>query len=539
MDSKNSSSTDTHRAVPAVATNGPSTPLKLGSTSKSPSLASYYKTIAISCAWVVLPMTVFTAVVLWMIFHHKIAPSVCPNPDMCLTAAELNNSISGAYIVDFSAAHLVFIASWSSTVSFMLTGVLMTLHGFSLARRWLRTTQSGDSYLCPTPYQTSLTLRLINAEGLVLGCWAGELSKESSGLQKERAAEQVLNKNELLVAVFGSDTYLHIATEAIELNEVQAETEKNFLYSRVLEPFCWNHTRRPDENVDFWGCGVNAYLDPEQNQTHVSLTRGVGAAQAARWGLKDLLTRTFLVPGTQSAEDHIALLMPIAPSNIDYKATSFGVSTQCQAVGNDTCTFGKNMASDETVWDVSYTMVNQQVKNLTKIKSNSTVTGSISMAVTSEIFLDGTPISDSFMESYLLGEGKVDDERIEGFSSAQSRALVPKAAVWLLVAANLVFASLAIVFAGFALVAASPQVHQLRLNIAGLAAQGFEGRFTRNKVEKSEQLFEERNGDADRLVKRVCVEETEEGGGAGYVLLESWESSSRQASYASGRSMSV
>lgn len=47
-------------------------------------------------------------------------------------------------------------------------------------------------------------------------------------------------------------------------------------------------------------------------------------------------------------------------------------------------------------------------------------------------------------------------------------------------------------------------------------------RFARKRVGGSEKLFEEREGKADRMVKRVVVEGTE-GGGAAFVLLEKWE----------------
>lgn len=54
---------------------------------------------------------------------------------------------------------------------------------------------------------------------------------------------------------------------------------------------------------------------------------------------------------------------------------------------------------------------------------------------------------------------------------------VPKVAVWLLVAANILFVLLALGFAGLAVHALSPTTHQVavRLNIAGLTAHVFEG----------------------------------------------------------------
>lgn len=179
------------------------------------------------------------------------------------------------------------------------------------------------------------------------------------------------------------------------------------------------------------------------------------------------------------------------------------------------------------------------------------------------ISYDNTAVLDAEEESEFFGIDKTVEDRVEIQSTAINRAFlsqlltearpvlkaqtrasrivtkVPKAAVWALITSNLLFALLAIVFAGLAVVAASPQVQQLelRLNITGLAAQIFEGRFAKNEVKKIEHLFEERNGDSNRMVKRVYVEETEQKGAA-YVLLENWESSSRRASLHSDYSVS-
>lgn len=113
--------------------------------------------------------------------------------------------------------------------------------------------------------------------------------------------------------------------------------------------------------------------------------------------------------------------------------------------------------------------------------------------------------------------------------AAQSRTSsvvtkVPKTAVWILVTANLLFAFFGIVLTILALVANSPDVHQvqIRMNITGLAAQLFEGRSAQERAKNSKQLFEERDGEGDRMVKRVAVERTDKGGMT-MSLHEGWE----------------
>ena len=138
-----------------------------------------YCNIAGLCAVVIVPIAVCTGVILWMIFGNLVPTSTCPDADMCLTATQLNNSISDSYIVDVPAARLVFIASWSSTISFGLISALMTMYSFSLAKTWLHTSNSKDSKSrCPTPYETSIILRVLNAEVLtVFQLWWGKVKK--------------------------------------------------------------------------------------------------------------------------------------------------------------------------------------------------------------------------------------------------------------------------------------------------------------------------------------------------------------------------
>lgn len=58
-------------------------------------------------------------------------------------------------------------------------------------------------------------------------------------------------------------------------------------------------------------------------------------------GLQDVVTRSFDIPGSTSGKDTIALLVPKSPpANVDWKATTFGMSTQCYAVSNASCTIG-------------------------------------------------------------------------------------------------------------------------------------------------------------------------------------------------------
>ena len=173
-------------------------------------------------------------------------------------------------------------------------------------------------------------------------------------------------------------------------------------------------------------------------------------------------------------------------------------------------------------------MVNQKLKHLTKTKSNSTTTGTVSMPLADMWFIGTSAFQDALQESSIFSVGNEVDVRVRAYSRAVSRAYisemasmterrpalsaqsrvsrvvtkVPKLAVWLLVSANILFMLHGIVFAGLAVVATSPSVYQLalRLNITGLTALGFEGAFALNKAKESRDLFEEHGGGAETAV---------------------------------------
>lgn len=143
------------------------TPLvrQMDSDSDQPKSASR-KQIVLACCLICIPMFAFTGVIIWLIFGHSIPTSTCVHEELCLTSEQLNQTIASShYIVNFPAAQLVFIASWSSTLSFALLGTLMTIYAYSLARDWLYITeQHRRDAKNPTPYQTSVIFGLINAD---------------------------------------------------------------------------------------------------------------------------------------------------------------------------------------------------------------------------------------------------------------------------------------------------------------------------------------------------------------------------------------
>lgn len=91
---------------------------------------------------------------------------------------------------------------------------------------------------------------------------------------------------------------------------------------------------------------------------------------------------------------------------------------------------------------------------------------------------------------------------------------VPKSAIWMLIAANLLFAVFALVMAGMAYAASSIDAHQVhtRLSIAGMAAQLFEQPQAHAKVSKADELFEKHAAEGSGKIRAVRIERTDSGG---------------------------
>jgi hypothetical protein len=129
------------------------------------------RVIIVVCCLVLLPMAAFTVVLLWMIMAHLVEPLNCSIPELCMSAVQLNQTtlIAADYIVDIPVARLVFIASWSSTLSTTFVGCVMVLYSYVVASKLLQLAdEDAHEHAHPNPYQVTLLIRVLNADILVV-----------------------------------------------------------------------------------------------------------------------------------------------------------------------------------------------------------------------------------------------------------------------------------------------------------------------------------------------------------------------------------
>jgi hypothetical protein len=126
---------------------------------------THRKRILAGCALVAVPMVVFTIAVLALVFSNILENTACPHREICPEQPLVNITSKSNYYVDCPAARLVWISSFSSTVSFALIGVIMSMFAYHSAAQLLAaSSQPNETKRLPSPYQTSLLLRILSSD---------------------------------------------------------------------------------------------------------------------------------------------------------------------------------------------------------------------------------------------------------------------------------------------------------------------------------------------------------------------------------------
>jgi hypothetical protein len=137
---------------------------------------------------------------------------------------------------------------------------------------------------------------------------------------------------------------MHVSTSAVDLVHIQEEPSSHYDYGRGIAPWCLNRqTQGEPSNPNYWGCGLrifNVSDDPptwQADGTNHSQYTSVGFGFSPVDTILDFL---------EEDNNSISILAPNnVPSDIDYSASSFGFSTQCQNVLNTSCIFGSELGT--------------------------------------------------------------------------------------------------------------------------------------------------------------------------------------------------
>jgi hypothetical protein len=325
-------------------------------------LQPHTKHILLASSIVVIPMVAFTTVLLVLVFDNLADYLHCPHEEICPESPAVNHTSSSHYYVDFPATRLVFVSSLSSTISFALVGALLSIYAYCAAARLTKASVSANQNKClPTSYQTSLLVRLLSADYLSLWeLWRGPFRSGTKAKCHATAAKPTILRasivvfclaifarcdyehgahhnyaNKISISVHAADTYLHVATEAVNLVQIFSQTPDQYQYGRAIDPWCFdNHeTMGTKQNKNFWGCAMTWTYSPDIADETVIPNNGSNLAAVFDEGYGK-----FIMNFTEETGIRYAVVGPRTTlSDIDWQATSFAISSQCTPIPWTAC----------------------------------------------------------------------------------------------------------------------------------------------------------------------------------------------------------
>lgn len=154
------------RTAPVAAVNYdcPTSPEKEKNPSSRPKgLTSHRTSIAWSWVVVTIPITALTIAFLVMVFQYRVFPNDSPFKNLQLPST---NDDKNVVYVDMNSSVILFVASWASSLAPMLSGFLMALASFPIARQLSNNIRNGRTDSLPTPYQLGLALKFLDGSAL-------------------------------------------------------------------------------------------------------------------------------------------------------------------------------------------------------------------------------------------------------------------------------------------------------------------------------------------------------------------------------------
>lgn len=308
-------------------------PAKRGADASSDRSVSsvHRKTRIKSLLWPVLvitvPIALLSAALLGLVFGYRVKtqPSLFAADTGGYEDLHRHNSY---VLVNFPATRLVFAASFLSTLAPMLGSFIMMLWSLRIAQSMRTASAELQHNLMPTPYQLSLIIGLTLASTERLRRYFGYLfsrSRPSIPPVVHHAAMMFTASIILAAAVFLADIALHYSTSTIDFDIISSNIQPLYGYGRGLSQYCLTFDRIANmgfpcsynitvDNPNGWA-EVNEIFYLEHNDSRISEIRLVSSPELPRGDLAVLMPR-----------------MQSLPPDIEFRASTVGVSTQCHPI---------------------------------------------------------------------------------------------------------------------------------------------------------------------------------------------------------------
>ncbi|KAF2005420.1 hypothetical protein P154DRAFT_616245 [Amniculicola lignicola CBS 123094] len=325
---------------------------------ESPQKPERWKIVVVASV-IVVPMVAFTIVILALVFANQLHDDECPYAELC--SRESNHTRNSPYYyVNVPAARLAFVASWSSTIAFSLVSLLMSLFSYTVAWQLVSYSKSAEHVsILPTPYQMSFLVRFLNAEVLaftdIIQYKMHNLFRREGRKQpKKKPASPILRTtiSIFLLGILGSiliqaaDTWLHIATNPINLIQTHPVPASTYFPSRGVAPWCLTKPSLGSEcSKNWWGCGLGCW----ENEAGHIYTWGLANMSEVNDGFRQKsVHHKWLDYRDEASGVDFAVVAPAnVPENVEWKADSYGVSTTCRPIPFAACDVE---VVNETTW---------------------------------------------------------------------------------------------------------------------------------------------------------------------------------------------
>ncbi|KAF5684310.1 hypothetical protein FCIRC_4014 [Fusarium circinatum] len=280
------------------------------------------KEIWVACLISSIPLIAFSALLLGLVFHYQVTPK-SPNSPSFQSAASTDPNV---IYVDFPATTLIIVASWSSTMAPLILPFLLTLVSFPVSRTLIQASQSNDRTKQPTPRQYALILRIMSNASLS-ALWSC-ITYLFTSKRKRAPMTQPLTFMTWMLAlasllsmlVFAADTWLHFVTKTVLLTQFSPTTfdSGSFMFNEN----CTNINTTFKGGCTLNSAAANTFLI--NSEPSLELLANVSSTNMVQQ-VADSTGRSYAFVGLRQANQN---------ANLDYTATSFGASSQCQVVTN-------------------------------------------------------------------------------------------------------------------------------------------------------------------------------------------------------------
>ncbi|KAE8154049.1 hypothetical protein BDV25DRAFT_167750 [Aspergillus avenaceus] len=298
---------------------------------KSSESSNPIPTIIWSCFVTTVPIAALTIALLVLTVKHRVGHGDTSNENLSQPFATTDNS---AFYVRFNSSILLFLTSWVSSMSTMLSGFLLTLASFPIARQFISDVQGSRFDRLLTPQQLALTLKFF--DGSTLGALWAWLTYLCSWKRKDAPQTPPLIGAvcvALLATLMGAlvtagDTWLHLTMTTEDFTQLSpAQTLPSYSFGLTPECLVSNNSLQAQTQI----------VDGESEICSLSMavTGAFFRNASTSLGVMNNLSSdaaSYLHYGDNSSAPSYAYLgvpTDTAPANQDYTAQTYGASTKC------------------------------------------------------------------------------------------------------------------------------------------------------------------------------------------------------------------